>query len=67
MNALRLNKGFELNLFTSRTGLEESVILSKLQSLQERGLLQFDGQRIQPTDTGSRFLDTVIADFFPDH
>jgi oxygen-independent coproporphyrinogen-3 oxidase len=63
MNALRLNEGFELSLFCSRTGLEQSVLDVTIASLQKRGLLQVGDGRVSASETGRRFLDTVIAEF----
>tara|TARA_B110000503_G_scaffold85373_1_gene129826 strand:+ start:62775 stop:63920 length:1146 start_codon:yes stop_codon:yes gene_type:complete len=66
MNALRLNDGFTLPRFTSRTGLDAHVWAPQLELLCQRGLLQRDSEQVKTTDLGRRFLDSVIAEFFGD-
>jgi oxygen-independent coproporphyrinogen-3 oxidase len=66
MNALRLNEGFTLAHFNTRTGLDNSVLENRLDSLYRRDLLVFDGGAIRTTGLGRRFLDSVVAEFFPD-
>jgi putative oxygen-independent coproporphyrinogen III oxidase len=66
MNALRLNDGFTLPRFTSRTGLDARVWAPQLELLCQRGLLQRDSEHVKATDLGRRFLDSVIAEFFGD-
>jgi len=66
LNALRLNEGFSLELFEARTGLEAQLVAPRLQSLVERELLVSDSRGIRANDLGRRFLDSVIAEFFPD-
>ncbi len=63
LNALRLQAGFELQEFVSRTGLETAEIMSEVESLQDRGLLECQGGRVRASEHGRRFLDTVIAEF----
>ncbi|KAA1190435.1 radical SAM family heme chaperone HemW [Pseudohalioglobus sediminis] len=63
MFALRLNRGFTLDTFTSMTGLQPDVIEQKLSILAGKGLLLQQGRHIQASDLGRRFLDTVIAEF----
>lgn len=63
MNALRLSEGFEGGLFTSRTGIPNETIRPLLGSLQERGLLESDLGRVQPTELGMRFLDDLVLSF----
>lgn len=62
MNALRLKEGFQVDLFTERTGLEEAYLWSRLQGLLERGLLIHQDGRIRTSDTGWIFLDDVVAE-----
>lgn len=66
LNVLRLNDGFTLRLFEARTGLQRARVEQKLASLCERGLLEREGDRICASATGRRFLDNVVAEFFPD-
>ena len=64
LNALRLNEGFSLSLFTDRTGLDCTAVAPRLASLCERGLLLQKGAHVTMTELGRRFLDTVVAEFF---
>ena len=66
MNALRLNQGFTLQQFRTRTGLESIKLEPELELLCQRELLVRDRNTVRATDTGRRFLDSVIAEFFPD-
>ena len=66
MNALRLNDGFTLPQFASRTGLSYAQLEPQLELLCQRELLVRDRNAVRATDTGRRFLDSVIAEFFPD-
>ena len=66
LNALRLNAGFSRELFTARTGLDTAVIEARLQQLQERGLLLADDGGVRASPLGRRFLDNLVAGFFPD-
>ncbi|OOZ42300.1 YggW family oxidoreductase [Solemya pervernicosa gill symbiont] len=63
MNALRLNQGFELDLFKQRTGLELSSIASPLQIAQDRGLIEVDEYQIKPTATGRLHLNELLGLF----
>jgi putative oxygen-independent coproporphyrinogen III oxidase len=65
MNALRLNNGFALQQFGSRTGLNCAQLEPQLDSLCLRGMLVRDGDVVRATETGRRFLDSVVAEFFP--
>ena len=66
LNALRLSEGFSLDQFSARTGQDADGIKATLQSLAQRGLLETEGEQIRASELGRRFLDTVIAEFFPD-
>ena len=66
MNALRLNDGFSLSQFVERTGLSSVQLEPQLESLCQRELLVCVGAVVRTTDTGRRFLDSVVAEFFPD-
>ena len=65
MNALRLSDGFTPGLFESRTGLRFAVVESRVAELVDRDLLACHTLGIRATATGRRFLDSVIAEFFP--
>ncbi len=66
LNALRLNDGFLMSQFVSRTGLSCAQVEPQLDALCQRELLLRAGDRVRATETGRRFLDSVIAEFFPD-
>ena len=66
LNALRLNDGFHLQQFVARTGLAYTQLEPKIVSLCARDLLERNGEVIKATVIGRRFLDNVIAEFFPD-
>jgi putative oxygen-independent coproporphyrinogen III oxidase len=65
MNALRLNDGFTLSQFVERTGLSSAQLEPQLEILCQRELLVCDGDIVRTTVTGRRFLDSVVAEFFP--
>ncbi|MBJ6610090.1 MAG: oxygen-independent coproporphyrinogen III oxidase-like protein [Candidatus Thiothrix moscowensis] len=66
LNALRLREGFSPSLFTERTGLPFQHLKAGLDQAVQRGLLDFSGELIRPTDTGWQFLNTVIQLFLED-
>lgn len=63
MNALRLNEGFELALFTARTGLAVNVLASGLEKAAAEGLVERDLHRVTPTQRGRRFLNELLQLF----
>ena len=65
LNALRLDEGVPREIFTPRTGLDESVIAAPLQSARTRGWLVDDPARIAASESGRRYLNDVIALFLP--
>ena len=66
MNALRLTGGFDVRLFTERTGVPLTRVLQPLQAAEQRGLITRDHQRITPTLLGRRFLNELLQLFLPD-
>jgi len=65
LNALRLSEGVPAGLFAERTGLPASAIEAPLQRAEERGLIERDHTRIQPTELGRRFLTDLQSLFLP--
>ena len=65
MNALRLAGGFEVALFTERTGLPLSALEQPLREAAQRGLITRDHVRIAPTQRGQRFLNDLLQLFLP--
>jgi len=64
MNALRLRKGVPLKLLSERTGKAHGSISSTLKSLEARGLMVNDKERLATTALGYRYLDSVVESFF---
>jgi putative oxygen-independent coproporphyrinogen III oxidase len=63
MNALRLNEGFDLDLFTARTGLAPSALAPGLEQAQAMGLIKRDLHRLAPTLQGRRSLNDLLQVF----
>jgi oxygen-independent coproporphyrinogen-3 oxidase len=59
LNVLRLNGGFEPNLFAERTGLTLNAIEKQLNAAEAKGLLYRDHKIIRPTELGRRFLNDL--------
>ncbi|PUA19200.1 radical SAM family heme chaperone HemW [Glaciimonas sp. PCH181] len=66
LNALRLNGGFEVNLFAERTGMSLNMIEKALNDAEAKGLLYRDHKLIKPTALGERFLNDLQQMFLPD-
>lgn len=66
LNALRLDAGVPREHFSIATGLPLDLIQPTLARLIEEGLMTPDTQRLRTTALGQRFLDSVVARFFPD-
>ena len=65
LNALRLADGFELPLFSERTGLPVSAIAAGLEAAERQGLLERDLHHARPTARGFDFLNDLQALFLP--
>ncbi|HZS81178.1 MAG TPA: radical SAM family heme chaperone HemW [Herbaspirillum sp.] len=63
LNALRLQDGFPVHLFTERTGLSINDIEAALDEAEKKGLLFRDHLTIRPTGLGRRFLNDLQAMF----
>ena len=63
LNALRLTDGVAQSLFTERTGLELELLEPQLSQLRQAGLMRADGDRLQTTALGARFLNDVVGKF----
>jgi len=66
LNALRLVDGFDVVLFSERTGLPIHLIQSQLEAAEKKGLVARDCKRIRPTERGRRFLNDLLEVFLPD-
>ena len=67
LNALRLADGFELAMFSERSGLPVSAIESTVEAAVRRGLLVREGvpgaERLRPSERGFDFLSDLQAMF----
>ncbi|MGL4603118.1 MAG: radical SAM family heme chaperone HemW, partial [Iodobacter sp.] len=65
LNALRLTGGFDLNLFTERTGLPFTRVIGQIERAEQDGLLVRELNHVRPTLRGQRFLNTLLERFLP--
>ena len=63
LNALRLREGVETSLFQRSTGLAPECMHNTWRRLQAQGLMIEGDERLQTTELGWRFLNTVIESF----
>ncbi len=63
MNALRLNNGFEKNLFQERTGMPWEEISMRVTEASTKGFITQDLQYIKPTLKGQRYLNNLLQIF----
>jgi len=63
MNALRLNSGFAIETFRTRTGLELSSIESLLNEHQRKGLVDVTEQKVVPTELGHNMVNSMLEDY----
>lgn len=63
MNALRLNQGFDSQLFEERTSLSLLSMRGELEEAERRGLLFRDHKKIAPTMQGRFFLNDLLQIF----
>ena len=63
MNALRLKNGVPIDYFEKRTGLTYEEIEQKLLDLQSKGLIAFNKKRLQTSELGYRFLNSILEKF----
>jgi len=66
LNAMRLTKGVEVNLFAERTGMPLNAIERALNDAEDKGLLYRDYKTIKPTELGQRFLNDLQQMFLAD-
>ncbi|MBI2381239.1 MAG: oxygen-independent coproporphyrinogen III oxidase-like protein [Gammaproteobacteria bacterium] len=67
LNALRLNAGLPISLYSERSGLPLAGIAPVLSKARDKGLLDADPSLIKPTETGHRFLNDLLELFLPDN
>ena len=63
LNALRLKHGFDTSLFRDNTGMSLNMLLPGLERAREKGLLEFNGKKIVPTELGFCHLNDLQALF----
>ena len=63
MNALRLKNGVPIDYFEKRTGRTYEEIEQKLLDLQSKGLIALDKKRLQTSELGYRFLNSILEKF----
>ena len=64
MNALRLKNGVPIDYFEKRTGRTYEEIEQKLLDLQSKGLIALDKKRLQTSELGYRFLNSILEKFW---
>ncbi|KAF0812005.1 Oxygen-independent coproporphyrinogen-III oxidase-like protein [Andreprevotia sp. IGB-42] len=63
LNLLRLTEGFDLTLFTERTGLPITKVVHEVERACADGLLERQLNHIRPTARGRRFLNALLERF----
>lgn len=66
LNGLRLTGGIALADFHATTGLGLAAIQPQIDAAVRRGWLAVENHRLQPTDSGQRFLNDLITLFLPE-
>lgn len=67
LNALRLKYGFDTSLFRDNTGLSLNLLLPGLEQARDKGLIEFNGAKIIPTELGFCHLNELQGLFLPSH
>lgn len=65
LNALRLVHGFTADLYQQHTGLPLTCMTTTLQQAVSKGWLNWEGNRIYPSEEGQRFHNDLVAMFLP--
>lgn len=66
LNSLRLNIPQAKTLLNERTGLAWAFVESRIESLQDQGLLQTNAEQFATSSLGQRFLNDVLQQFMPE-
>jgi putative oxygen-independent coproporphyrinogen III oxidase len=66
LNALRLVDGFDVALFSTRTGLDWNAVAAPMSDLIDRGLILRKGARVRPSEKGLQFLNELLLSFVSD-
>jgi oxygen-independent coproporphyrinogen-3 oxidase len=65
LNALRLKKGFHLDIFESRTGLHRNVAIAALKKTSDQSLISIDEETVSCSDRGYLFIDEILQQLLP--
>ena len=63
LNTLRLKQGFDTRLFHDNTGLSLNEVLATVKQARDKGLLEYNGEKITPTELGFCHLNDLQAMF----
>jgi oxygen-independent coproporphyrinogen-3 oxidase len=63
MNALRLTNGFDIETFIRHTGCQINLVDSALNQAEQKNWITRDIKRIEPTETGKRYLNNLMELF----
>jgi coproporphyrinogen III oxidase-like Fe-S oxidoreductase len=63
LNTLRLKQGFDTRLFHDNTGLSLNEVLPTLKRAHDKGLIEYNGEKITPTELGFCHLNDLQAMF----
>ena len=66
MNCLRLTEGVHPSLFMQRTGLPLSEAGLHLEQAESRGLVEWDIEKLKPTEKGLQYLNDLLQLFMTD-
>ena len=66
MNALRLNEGFDTEIFQCHVGMPISIIEKSLKQAEEKGWIDWQLKRIRPTTSGRQYLNNLLELFMPE-
>ncbi|MEA2119161.1 radical SAM family heme chaperone HemW [Halovibrio sp. HP20-50] len=61
MNALRLTQGVTLGTWAANTGQQDAMLLTRLQSAQQKGLLMQMPEKLRASPQGLLFLNELLA------
>lgn len=61
MNALRLTQGVSLDTWAANTGQRDAMLLTRLQSAQQKGLLMQMPEKLRASPQGLLFLNELLA------
>lgn len=65
LNALRLSKGFSMELFEQRTGLPFHCLEPMIEKARAKNLLSIQNNEVETTELGKSFLNDLVSLFLP--